>query len=163
MANNPNAQKEEQLGRNIFDTLAYQLGWNVRYTTDQFNPVDFHVTLTDKEGDKHDIAGEIKNRKPSDIKYNTHIITWHKIDALLQSNNQIGFFVNIFGNDIFIYNVAEIERLVRTHKLMTKQKYLPNKHIAGTGYHYEEVVEVSKSLSVHFQLVDEKWVKVSRK
>lgn len=73
MTYNINAQKAEQLGRNVFQTLADQIGWQVEYTKKEFCGIDLHVS-TIKNGQKLTASGEIKNRDAGAIKYSTHII-----------------------------------------------------------------------------------------
>lgn len=157
---NPNAQKEEKLGRDIFDTLAKQLNWDVEYTTEQYDPIDLHIHYITKNGRKLNIGGEIKNRNASAITFSTHIITLHKIKALLKYNKHIGMFINIIGDDIFIYNVTQIARLILEGQLKPKQWRLPNCNVADSGQHFEKVVEVNKSLAVHFKLINGIWTRL---
>lgn len=86
MIYNPNAQESERKGRNIFKTLADQIGWQVDFTDAEFCDIDVHIKSTSKDGRNIQAAGEIKNRDASAIKYPTHIIEVHKIKALLADN-----------------------------------------------------------------------------
>ena len=106
MIYNPNAQESERKGRNIFQTLADQIGWQIDYTDAEFCDIDLHIKCTSKDGRNIQAAGEIKNRDASAIKYSTHIIEVHKIKALLADNKDIAMFINIFGDDIFILKSA---------------------------------------------------------
>lgn len=71
--NNPNAQKEEQIGRSIFQELADQIGWQVEYTKEQFNPIDLHLQITEhKNGQIYTASGEIKIEQNSNQISNTY-------------------------------------------------------------------------------------------
>ena len=43
MIYNPNAQELERKGRNIFQTLADQIGWQIDYTDAEFCDIDLHI------------------------------------------------------------------------------------------------------------------------
>lgn len=126
MIYNPNAQESERKGRNIFQTLADQIGWQIDYTDAEFCDIDLHIKCTSKDGRNIQAAGEIKNRDASAIKYPTHIIEVHKIKALLADNKDIAMFINIFGDDIFIYNVVKLARMIKHGDIKPYNKYLPN-------------------------------------
>lgn len=155
---NYNAQKEEQLGRNIFQTLANQKNWQVEYTKEKFNPIDLHLKVI-KNGQVITASGEIKNRDKSAIKYRTHIITLHKIKALIKDRQTYALFINIIGDDIFIYNCKNIAKQIISGKLKPYQKRLPNYNVVGTDYHYEAVVEVDKNKALHYKKIDDKWIR----
>lgn len=156
--NNPKAQIEEQIGRSIFQELADQIGWQVEYTKEKFNPIDLHLQITEhKNGQIYTASGEIKNRAQSTIQYKTHIITLHKIVHLVKDRKDFAMFINIIGNDIFIYDCKKLVRLMKEDKLKPYKKRLPNNNMAGTGYHYEYVVEVDKDTAIHFKKDKEQW------
>lgn len=159
--NNPKAQIEEQIGRSIFQELADQIGWQVEYTKEKFNPIDLHLQITEhKNGQIYTASGEIKNRAQSTIQYKTHIITLHKIVHLVKDRKDFAMFINIIGNDIFIYDCKKLVRLMKEDKLKPYKKRLPNNNMAGTGYHYEYVVEVDKDTAIHFKKDKEQWSRV---
>lgn len=70
-----------------------------------------HVS-TIKNGRKLTASGEIKNRDASAIKYATHIIEIHKIKSLLADNKKLAMFINIIGDDIFIFDVVKINKMI---------------------------------------------------
>lgn len=159
--NNPKAQKEEQKGRSIFQELADQIGWQVEFTKDQYNPIDLHLQITEhKNGQIYTASGEIKNRAQSTIRYKTHIMTLHKIIHLVKDRKDFAMFINIIGNDIFIYDCKKLVRLMKEGKLKPYKKRLPNNNMAGTDYHYEYVVEVDKDTAIHFKKDKEQWSRV---
>ena len=123
MIYNPNAQESERKGRNIFKTLADQIGWQVDFTDAEFCDIDVHIKCTSKDGRNIQAAGEIKNRDASAIKYPTHIIEIHKIKALLADNKNTAMFINIFGDDIFIYNVVELAKMIKHGDIKPYNKY----------------------------------------
>ena len=157
--NNPNAQKEEQIGRSLFKELADQIGWNVEFTEEQFNPIDLYLTIIDKSGQIYTASGEIKNRAKTAISFQTHIITLHKIRHLVADKKDFALFINIIGDNIFIYDCKNIAKQIKEGKLKPYQKYLPNKNMAGTGYHFEYIVEVNKDTAIHFKKDNGQWVK----
>lgn len=154
--NNPNAQKDEQLGRSIFQTLVDQLEWQVQFTEEQYNPIDLHLTIN-KDGQTYTASGEIKNRAKSAIKYNTHIITLHKLRYLTKDKSNFALFINIIGDDIFIYDCKKIVRMIKEGIIKPYKKRLPNYNVAGTGYHYELIAEVNKDMAIHFQKGNNNW------
>lgn len=157
--NNPNAQKEEQIGRSLFKELADQIGWNVEFTEEQFNPIDLYLTIIDKSGQIYTASGEIKNRAKTAISFQTHIITLHKIRHLVADKKDFALFINIIGDNIFIYDCKNIAKQIKEGKLKPYQKYLPNKNMAGAGYHFEYIVEVNKDTAIHFKKDNGQWVK----
>lgn len=159
MTYNINAQKAEQLGRNVFQTLADQIGWQVEYTKKEFCGIDLHVS-TIKNGQKITASGEIKNRDAGAIKYSTHIIEIHKIKTLLADNQRLAMFINIIGDDIFIYNVVKLNRMIQQGQLKPYEKWLPDNNGAVRQFIPKKIVEVSKDLAVHFQKVDGIWKRI---
>ena len=159
--NNPKAQKEEQKGRSIFKELADQIGWQVEFTKEEYNPIDLYLTITEhKNGQIYTASGEIKNRAQSTIRYKTHIITLHKIIHLVKDRKDFAMFINIIGNDIFIYDCNKLVRQIKNGQLKPYKKYLPNKNMAGTSYHWEYIVEVDKDTAIHFKKDKEQWSRV---
>lgn len=69
----------------------------------------------------------------------------------MKDRKDFAMFINIIGNDIFIYDCKKLVRLMKEGKLKPYKKRLPNKNMAGTGYHYEYVVEVDKDTAIHFK------------
>ena len=162
--NNPNAQKEEQIGRSIFQELADQIGWQVEYTKEQFNPIDLHLQITEhNNGQIYTSSGEIKNRAKTALKFQTHIITLHKIRHLVADKKDFALFINIIGDDIFIYDCNKLVRQIKNGQLKPYQKYLPNKNMAGTSYHWEYIVEVDKDTAIHFKKENGQWTKIPYK
>lgn len=96
--NNPNAYKEEQIGRSIFQKLADQIGWQVEFTKEQFNPIDLHLQIHKNE-QIYTASGEIKNRAKTALKFQTHIITLHKIRHLVADKKDFALFINIIGDN----------------------------------------------------------------
>lgn len=160
---NPNAQKDEQIGRSIFQTFADQLGIKVDFTKEQFNPIDLHLSFKNKSGQTITASGEIKNRNKSALKYQTHIITLHKIKALVKDKSKYALFINIFEDNIFIYDCKEIVRMVKEGVITPYEKWLPNFNVVGTGYHKELIVEVDRNMALHYQKIDNKWCKIKNK
>lgn len=159
--NNPNAQKEEQIGRSIFQTLADQKGWQVQFTEEEYNPIDLHLQVTEhKNGQIYTASGEIKNRAKTAIKFQTHIITLHKLRYLIKDNSNFALFINIIGDDIFIYDCYKLARLIKEDKIKPYQKWLPDKNVAGTAYHQEKVIEVDRNIAIHFQKENDQWTRV---
>lgn len=153
--NNPNAQKEEQIGRSIFQTLADQIGWQVQFTEEEYNPIDLHLQVKG-----YTASGEIKNRAKTAIKFQTHIITLHKLRYLIKDNSNFALFINIIGDDIFIYDCNKLARLIKEGKIKPYQKWLPDKNVAGTAYHQEKVIEVDRNIAIHFQKENDQWTRV---
>ena len=161
--NNPNAQKEEQLGRRIFQQLADQKDWKVDFTKEQFNPIDLHLALKCSDGVTRTCSGEIKNRSTSALKYKTHIITIHKLKALIKDKkSQCAIFINIFGDDIFIYDYKKLVRLILNKQITPYYKRLPNFNVAGTDYHWEKVIEVNRDNAIHYKKIENKWIKINK-
>lgn len=160
MIYNPNAQESERKGRNIFQTLADQIGWQIDYTDTEFCDIDLHIKCTSKDGRNIQAAGEIKNRDASAIKYPTHIIEIHKIKALLADNKDIAMFINIFGDDIFIYNVVKLARMIKHGDIKPYNKYLPNNNSSNRQFIPRLIIEVSKDLAAHFQKVNGIWKRI---
>lgn len=155
---NPNAQKEEQIGRSIFQELADQIGWQVQFTEEEFNPIDLHLQIIEhKNGQIYTASGEIKNRAKTAIKYQTHIITLHKLRYLIAEKQDFALFINIIGDDIFIYDCYKLARLIKEGEIKPYSKWLPNKNVAGTAYHQEKVIEVDKDTAIHFQKTNGIW------
>lgn len=160
---NPNAQKEEQIGRSIFQELADQIGWQVQFTEEEFNPIDLHLQITEhKNGQIYTASGEIKNRAKTAIKFQTHIITLHKLRYLIAEKQNFALFINIIGDDIFIYDCYKLARLIKEGQIKPYQKWLPNKNVAGTAYHWEKVIEVDKDTAVHFKKENGQWARVNQ-
>lgn len=160
--NNPNAYKEEQIGRSIFQKLADQIGWQVEFTKEQFNPIDLHLQIHKNE-QIYTASGEIKNRAKTALKFQTHIITLHKIRHLVADKKDFALFINIIGDDIFIYDCNKLVRQIKNGQLKPYQKYLPNKNMSGTSYHWEYVVEVDKDTAIHFKKENGQWNKIPNK
>lgn len=160
--NNPNAYKEEQIGRSIFQKLADQIGWQVEYTKEQFNPIDLHLQIHKNE-QIYTASGEIKNRAKTALKFQTHIITLHKIRHLVADKKDFALFINIIGDNIFIYDCNKLVRQIKNGQLKPYQKYLPNKNMSGTSYHWEYVVEVDKDTAIHFKKENGQWNKIPNK
>lgn len=160
MIYNPNAQESERKGRNIFKTLADQIGWQVDYTDAEFCDIDLHIKCTSKDGRNIQAAGEIKNRNASAIKYPTHIIEVHKIKALLADNKNTAMFINIFGDDIFIYNVVELAKMIKHGDIKPYNKYLPDNNSSNRQFIPRLIIEVSKDLAAHFQKVNGIWKRI---
>lgn len=155
---NDRAQIEEKIGRDIFQELADQRNWKVEYTTDMYDFIDLHLQIV-KQDRTITASGEIKNRAASAIKYQTHIITLHKIKALINDKSDLALFINIMGDNIFIYDCYKLARLIKEGKIKPYKKWLPDRNVKGTGYHQEAIIEVDKSLAVHLKKVDGQWVK----
>lgn len=160
--NNPNAYKEEQIGKSIFQKLADQIGWQVEYTKEQFNPIDLHLQIHKNE-QIYTASGEIKNRAKTALKFQTHIITLHKIRHLVADKKDFALFINIIGDNIFIYDCNKLVRQIKNGQLKPYQKYLPNKNMSGTSYHWEYVVEVDKDTAIHFKKENGQWNKIPNK
>lgn len=160
--NNPNAYKEEQIGRSIFQKLADQIGWQVEFTKEQFNPIDLHLQIHKNE-QIYTASGEIKNRAKTALKFQTHIITLHKIRHLVADKKDFALFINIIGDNIFIYDCNKLVRQIKNGQLKPYQKYLPNKNMSGTSYHWEYVVEVDKDTAIHFKKENGQWNKIPNK
>ena len=156
MNKNINAQKDEQIGRSIFQELADQIGWQVQFTEEEFNPIDLHLTINKNE-QTYTASGEIKNRAKSAIKYNTHIITLHKLRYLTKDNSDCAIFINIIGDDIFIYDCKKIVSMIKEGIIKPYEMRLPNQNVVGTGYHKELVVEVDRNMAIHFQKENNNW------
>ena len=162
--NNPNAYKEEQIGRSIFQELADQIGWQVEYTKEQFNPIDLHLQITEhKNGQIYTASGEIKNRAKTALKFQTHIITLHKLRYLIGNKKDFALFINIIGDDIFIYDCVKLARQIKEGKIKPYQKWLPNQNTIGTSYHQEYLVEVDKDTAIHFKKENGQWIKIPNK
>lgn len=160
---NPNAQKDEQIGRSIFQELADQIGWQVQFTKERYNPIDLHLQITEhKNGQIYTASGEIKNRAKTALKYQTHIITLHKLRHLIADKKDFALFINIIGNDIFIYDCNKLARLIKEGKIKPYQKRLPNSNVEGTDYHCEYVIEVYKDTAVHFKKVNGQWARITK-
>lgn len=160
---NPNAQKDEQIGRSIFQELADQIGWQVQFTKERYNPIDLHLQITEhKNGQIYTASGEIKNRAKTALKYQTHIITLHKLRHLIADKKDFALFINIIGDEIFIYDCNKLARLIKEGKIKPYQKRLPNSNVEGTNYHWEYVIEVYKDTAVHFQKVNGQWARITK-
>ena len=160
--NNPNAYKEEQIGRSIYQKLADQIGWQVEYTKEQFNPIDLHLQIQKNE-QIYTASGEIKNRAKTALKFQTHIITLHKIRHLVADKKDFALFINIIGDNIFIYDCNKLVRQIKNGQLKPYKKYLPNKNMTGTSYHWEYIVEVDKDTAIHFKKENGQWNKIPNK
>ena len=160
--NKPNAYKEEQIGRSFFQKLADQIGWQVEFTKEQFNPIDLHL-LIHKNEQNNTARGEIKNRAKTALKFQTHIITLHKIRHLVADKKDFALFINIIGDNIFIYDCNKLVRQIKNGQLKPYKKYLPNKNMAGTSYHWEYIVEVDKDTAIHFKKENGQWNKIPNK
>lgn len=154
-------KKAELKGRNTFAEFCAQMNLDISFTEDPLDRKDFILRVG-----KHCklpyqfIGGEIKNRNPKDIKYDTHILDVNKIINLLKFNKQAGFYVLIFGEDMFIYNVRKIALLVKDGILKIENKLLPNSTVLNKGTSEHRVVLVPKNYGVHYKRIKGEWINV---
>ena len=69
-------------------------------------------------------------------------------------------FINIFGDDIFIYNVVELAKMIKHGDIKPYKKYLPNNNSSNRQFIPRLIIEVSKDLAAHFQKVNGIWKRI---
>ena len=69
-------------------------------------------------------------------------------------------FINIFGDDIFIYNVVKLARMIKHGDIKPYNKYLPDNNSSNRQFIPRLIIEVSKDLAAHFQKVNGIWKRI---
>lgn len=150
------AALNEKKGREIFKTFADQYNLSVEFTSEQYDTIDLYMNITAK-GKTYRCCGEIKNRELNAIKYKTHFMTIHKLKALYNKHLDKPLFVNIIGNDMFLYNVKNLLELYKQGKVYKVRKNLPNYNVPNAPRHWQECLEFDRCYGLHLQKVNNKW------
>lgn len=147
-------QNYEQNGRAIMISYLQQIGiTDITPTTDEYDSVD--LFFTSKKGNK--VAVEIKTRNPNYENFDTFILEQIKYDGIKkrmqEENANIGLYVNIFGDHLYIYNIEDI--IAESVNVVMKANSYSNRVKQKDIIYFDKDKAIIKA-----QLNDNKWIKL---
>lgn len=149
-------QKCETKDRQQFKELLLSIGIkDIRFTENTFDQID--LLFTTKKG--YLCATELKGRDDKFECYDTYIMEEIKYNGIKkrqqQENADVGLYVYLFSDKIYIYNVDKIKKVAKASKRTMPANNYSNGKVDKVMYEFDKYI----ALAI-YEKIDGKWAKV---
>lgn len=149
-------QNCETKDRQQFKELLLSIGIkDIRFTKNQFDQID--LLFTAKNG--YLCATELKGRSDKFENYDTYIMEEIKYNGIKkrqqEENTDVGLYVYLFSNKIYIYNVDKIKKVAKVSKRIMPANNFSQHKTEKVMYEFDKYI----ALAI-YEKIDGKWAKV---
>lgn len=156
MIGNEHCQKCETKDRQQFKELLLSIGIkDIRFTGNEFDQID--LLFTAKNG--YLCATELKGRDDKFECYDTYIMEEIKYNGIKkrqqEENADVGLYVYLFSDKIYIYNVDKIKKVAKVSKRIMPANNFSQRKTEKVMYEFDKYI----ALAI-YEKIDDKWAKV---